>query len=70
MHFNSSQILHSKRTDDGQPMDRRVTNIYIFTLQRVGPSPSPNFKSKRHINIKTFGHITKNNKENREIYQI
>ena len=24
------------------------TNIYFFTLQRCGPSPSPNFKSIRY----------------------
>ena len=38
------------RTDEGQPRPKYIfnkcgTNIYIFTLQRFGPSPSPNFKS-------------------------
>ena len=38
------------RTDQGQPRPKYIfnkygTNIYFFTLQRFGPSPSPNFKS-------------------------
>ena len=38
------------RTDEGQPRPKYIfnkcgTNIYFFTLQRTGPSPSPNFKS-------------------------
>ena len=38
------------RTDDGQPRPKYFfnkcgTNIYFFTLQRFGPSPSPNFKA-------------------------
>jgi len=42
------------RTDEGQPRQKYIfnkcgTNIYFFTLQRFGPSPSPNFKS--HIII-------------------
>ena len=37
------------RTDEGQPRPKYIfnkcgTNIYFFTLQRFGPSPSPNFK--------------------------
>ena len=37
------------RTDEGQPRQKYIfdkcgTNIYFFTLQRFGPSPSPNFK--------------------------
>ena len=36
------------RSDEGQPRPKYVfnkcgTNIYFFTLQRFGPSPSPNF---------------------------
>ena len=39
------------RTDDGQHRPKYIfnkcgTNIYFFTLQRFGPSPSPNFKTK------------------------
>ena len=35
-------------TDKGQPRPKYIfnkcgTNIYYFTLQRFGPSPSPNF---------------------------
>ena len=38
------------RTDEGQPRPKYIfnkcgTNIYFFTLQRCGPSPSPNFKT-------------------------
>ena len=38
------------RTDEGQPRPKYIfnkcgTNIYFFTIQRFGPSPSPNFKS-------------------------
>ena len=38
------------RTDEGQPRPKYIfnkcgTNIYFFTLQRFGPSTSPNFKS-------------------------
>ena len=29
----------------GEPTDEMGTNIYFFTLQRFGPSPSLNFKS-------------------------
>ena len=37
------------RTDEGQPRPKYIfnkcgTNIYFFTLQRFGPSPSLNFK--------------------------
>ena len=37
------------RTDEGQPRPKYIFNkcgtiIYCFTLQRFGPSPSPNFK--------------------------
>ena len=40
------------RTDEGQPRPKYIfnkcgTNIYFFTLQRFGPSPSPNFKYKQ-----------------------
>ena len=36
------------RTDEGQPRPKYIfnkcgTNIYFFTLQRFGPSPSPSF---------------------------
>ena len=39
------------RTDEGQPIPKYIfnkcgTNIYFFTLQRFGPSPSPNFKDR------------------------
>ena len=39
------------RTDEGQPRPKYIfnkcgTNIYFFTLQRFGPSPSPNFISE------------------------
>ena len=39
------------RTDEGQPRPKYIfnkcgTNIYFFTLQRFGASPSPNFKYK------------------------
>ena len=35
------------RTDEGQPRPKYIfnkcgTNIYFFTIQRFGPSPSPN----------------------------
>ena len=38
------------RTDEGQPRPKYIfnkcgTNIYFFTLQRFGPSPSRNFNS-------------------------
>ena len=38
------------KTPEGQPRPQYIfnkcgTNIYLFTLQRFGPSPSPNFKS-------------------------
>ena len=37
------------RTDEGQPRPKYIfnkcgTNIKFLTLQRFGPSPSPNFK--------------------------
>ena len=37
------------RTDEGHPRPKYIfnkcgTNIYSFTLQRLGPSPAPNFK--------------------------
>ena len=40
------------RTDEGQPRPKYIfnkcgTNIYFFTLQRFGPSPSLNFKSQK-----------------------
>ena len=38
----------NSRTDKGQPGPKYIfkcgTNIYFFTLQRFGPSPSPNLK--------------------------
>ena len=39
------------RNDEGQPRPKYIfnkcgTNIYFFTLQRFGPSPSPNVKYK------------------------
>ena len=38
------------RTDEGQPRPKYIfnkcgTNIYFFTLQRFGPSQSPNLKT-------------------------
>ena len=49
------------RTDEGQPGPKYIfnkcgTNIYFFTLQRFGPSPSPNFKVKNMFlrNTKTL----------------
>ena len=48
-------------TDEGQPGPKYIfnkcgTNIYFFTLQRFGPSPSPNFKVKNMFlrNTKTL----------------
>jgi len=43
------------KTDEGQPRPKYIfnkcgTNIYFFTLQRFGPSPSPNFKRHKEIN--------------------
>ena len=48
------------RTDEGQPRPKYIlnkcgTNIYFFTLQRFGPSPSLNFKSLFH-----YGKLTLN----------
>ena len=42
------------RTDEGQPRPKYIlnkcgTNIYFFTLQRFGPSPSPNFKWFQYV---------------------
>ena len=39
---------YNVRTDEGRPRPKYIsnkcgTNIYFFTLQRFGPSPSPNF---------------------------
>ena len=39
------------RADEGQPRQKYIfnkcgTNIYFFTLQRFGPSPSPNLNTK------------------------
>ena len=48
------------RTDEGQPRPKYIfnkceTSIYFFTLQRFGPSQSPNFKYfKRLYNSNTF----------------
>ena len=45
------------RPDEGQPrpkyiFDKYGTKIYfLFTLQRFGPSPSPNFKRKLEIRL-------------------
>ena len=44
------------RTDEGQPRPKYIfnkcgTNINFFTLQKFGPSPSPNFKSNCIISI-------------------
>ena len=41
-------------TDEGQPRPKYIftkcgTNIYFFTLQRFGPSPSLNFKYEQHF---------------------
>ena len=46
VHFDGYYIV---RSDEGQPRSKYIfnkcgTNIYFFTLQRFGPSPSPNFK--------------------------
>ena len=48
IHFNLLSETIS-RTEEGQPRPNYIfnkcgTNIYFFTLQRFGPSPSPNFK--------------------------
>ena len=45
------------RTDEGQPRLKYIfnkcgTNIYFFTLQRFGPSPSPNSKSDLCCNVR------------------
>ena len=47
------------RTDEGQPRPKYIfnkcgTNIYFFTLQRFGPSPSPNFKSSPGSRIRHY----------------
>ena len=44
------------RTDEGQPRPQYIfnkcgTNIYFFTLQRFGPSPSLNFKFSCSISL-------------------
>jgi len=44
------------RTDEGQPRPKYIinkcgTNIYFFTLQRFGPSPSLNFNNITIINF-------------------
>jgi len=48
------------RTDEGQPRPKYIfnkcgTNIYFFTLQRFGPSPSLNFR----YNLKWLSRKTK-----------
>ena len=62
------------KTDEGQPRPKFIfnkcgTNIYFFTLQRFGPSPSPNFKEyhtsiydKMSLNIIKCQKSKKNNK--------
>jgi len=51
------------RTDEGQPRPKYIfnkcgTKIYLFTVQRFGSSPSPNFKldikldTKMHVDGK------------------
>ena len=50
------------RTDECQPRPKYIfnkcgTNIYFFTLQRFGPSPSPNFKS----DLSVKGPLCRNN---------
>ena len=47
------------RTDEGQPRPKYIfnkcgTNIYFFTLQRFGPSPSLNFKSMYIIHHRLY----------------
>ena len=47
------------RTNEGQPRPKYIfnkcgTNIYFFTLQRFGPSPSPNFKSIKVLWKKSY----------------
>ena len=42
------------RTDEGNTRPKYIfnkcgTNIYFFTLQRFGPSPSPKFKMKKRV---------------------
>ena len=37
---------------------REITNIYFFTLQRFGPSPSLNFKSKGNKNESVGGFLS------------
>ena len=46
VHFDGYYII---RSDEGQPRPKYIfnkcgTNIYFFTLQRFGPSPSLKFK--------------------------
>ena len=55
-HFNKKKFFfhggyYIIRTDEDQPRPKYIfnkcgTNIYFFTLQSFGPSPSPNFKCK------------------------
>ena len=47
------------RTDEGQPRPKYIfnkcgTNIYIFTLQRFGPSPSTSFKFFETVRLSTL----------------
>ena len=52
----TTKIETNSRTDEGQPRPKYIfnkcgTNINFFTLQKFGPSPSPNFKSNCIISI-------------------
>ena len=51
------------RTDEGQPRPKYIfnkcgTNIYFFTLQRFGPSPSPNFKKALKSNRFNYNELS------------
>ena len=73
------------RTDEGQPRPKYIfnkcgSNIYFFTLQRFGPSPSPNFKAfllllinkecASHVRRETTNVMNNNKKQNMDIYYI
>ena len=52
--FIDFDVYYIIRTDEGQPRPKYIfnkceTNINLFTLQRFGPLPSPNFKTKGSV---------------------
>ena len=66
------------RTYEGQPRPKYIfnkcgTNLYFFTLQRFGPSPSTNFKASLllliHVRRETTNVMNNNKKQNTDIYQ-